>query len=70
MRARMIEKLQKANDSLIQKFKEHELRLIKENSAFHSPDVSETDTNNLNGKCNIVVKGLKWRSSTVRSLKN
>ncbi|RGB38509.1 hypothetical protein C1646_755674 [Rhizophagus diaphanus] len=50
MRARMITNLQAVNDPLIRKFKVHELEQIKNNSAFHSPEVSETDTKNLNGK--------------------
>ncbi|CAB4444805.1 unnamed protein product [Rhizophagus irregularis] len=69
-RARMIENLQAINDPLIKKFKKNELQQIKEISAFHSPEVSETDTENLDGKHNIVVKELKWRSSTVRSFIN
>ena len=62
----MIENLQDINDPLIRKFYEQELRPIKENSAFHSPEASETDTENPNGKRKITVKNLKWRSSTVR----
>ncbi|PKY58705.1 hypothetical protein RhiirA4_480841 [Rhizophagus irregularis] len=49
------------------KFKVHEFEQIKKNSAFHSPEVSETDTENLNEKRNIVIKKLKWRSSTKRT---
>jgi hypothetical protein len=62
----MIDNLQDIDDPLIRKFDEQELRLIKENSAFHSPEASETDTENPNGKRKITVKNLKWRSSTVR----
>ncbi|CAG8731882.1 17927_t:CDS:2 [Rhizophagus irregularis] len=66
MRARMIENLQAINDPLIKKFKKNELQQIKEISAFYSPEVSETDTENLNGKHNIVVKKLKWHSLTLK----
>jgi hypothetical protein len=66
----VIENLQDIDDPLIRKFEEHELRPIKENSAFHSPEASETDTENPNGKRKIAVKNLKWRSSTVSLLLN
>jgi hypothetical protein len=66
----MINNLQAVNDPLIRKFKEHELRQIKENSAFHSPEISETDTEDPDGKRKIAVKKLNWRSSTVRLLNN
>jgi hypothetical protein len=46
--------------------KEHEIRPIKDNSAYHSPELSETDEENPDGKRNIIVKDLKWRSETVR----
>lgn len=66
----MITNLQAVNDPLIRKFKVHELEQIKKNSAFHSLEISEINTENLNGKCNIVVKKLKWRSLTVKLLNN
>uniref|UniRef100_U9UMD1 Uncharacterized protein n=1 Tax=Rhizophagus irregularis (strain DAOM 181602 / DAOM 197198 / MUCL 43194) TaxID=747089 RepID=U9UMD1_RHIID len=66
IRARMITNLQAVNDPLIRKFKVHELEQIKKNSAFHSLEISEINTENLNGKCNIVVKKLKWRSLTLQ----
>lgn len=50
-------------------FKESELRPIKGNSAYHSPEDSETDEDDPTGKRKIVTKDLEWRSTTVRSLK-
>jgi hypothetical protein len=47
-------------------FKDSELRPIKNDSAYHSPEVSETDEDDPSGKRKIVVKDLKWRSMTVR----
>jgi hypothetical protein len=46
-------------------FKGNELRPIKESTAYHSPDVSESDEENPTGKKKIVTKDLPWRSTTV-----
>ena len=62
----MIEHLEVIKDLLVQMLKEHEIRPIKDNSAYHSPELSETDEENSDGKRNIIVKDLKWRSETVR----
>ena len=56
------------NDPLITMFKESELRPIKEFSAYHSSDVSETDEENTAGKRKIVTKDLAWRSATVSKI--
>jgi len=53
------------NDPLIQMFKEKELQPIKDNSIYHSPDLSETD-NEHPGKRKLVTKDLEWRSTSVR----
>jgi hypothetical protein len=53
------------NDPLIQLLKETELQPIKENSVYHSPDVSETDDENPE-KRKLVTKDLEWRSIAVR----
>ena len=56
------------NDPLIRMFKDNELRPIKENTTYHSPEDSETDEENPNDRRRIITKDLKWRSSTVSSL--
>ena len=51
-------------DLIIKMLKKNELRLIKESSLYHSPDISELDEDS--DKRKIVTKDLEWRSSTVR----
>jgi len=62
----MIEHLEAIKDPLIRKFRENEIQPIKDNSAYHSPELSETDGDEPGGKRNIIVKDLKWHSETVR----
>lgn len=45
------------NDPVIKNFKDHELSPVLEDCGYHSPEFSEDDA--------IVVRNLKWRSSTV-----
>jgi hypothetical protein len=59
----MLKELELVGNSLIKKFKRKDLQLIINNTAYHSPEESETDPES--GESNIVVKDLKWRSSTV-----
>ncbi len=54
-------------DPLIKKFKKYDLILIKESNLYHSPELSESDEDKTK-KRKIVVKDLKWRSSTVSLL--
>jgi hypothetical protein len=54
------------DDPIIKLFKKGELRPIKESSAYHSPEVSETDEEFPNQQRKIVTKDLEWRSSTVK----
>ncbi|PKK57929.1 hypothetical protein RhiirC2_720891 [Rhizophagus irregularis] len=61
-RTRTISKLREINDPLIEKFKEEELLPITTNSGYHSPEYSEEE-NEIN---KIVVRNLRWRSSTLR----
>jgi hypothetical protein len=61
----MINHLQRIGDPLIQKFSNDHLQPILDNSAYHSPEISETDEEDPSGKRKIVIKDLKWRSSTV-----
>jgi hypothetical protein len=62
----MIAHLQNVNDPLVQKFNSDSLRPILVNSAYHSPEVSETDEENSSGGTRkVVIKDLKWRSPTV-----
>ena len=49
-------------------FKDNELCPIKENTTYHSPEDSETDEENPNDRRRVIMKDLKWRSSTVSSL--
>ncbi|GET51265.1 hypothetical protein GLOIN_2v1845756 [Rhizophagus irregularis DAOM 181602=DAOM 197198] len=63
-RGRLIKHLQMVKNSLVKKFKDEDLQLIIDNNAYHSPEESETDCEN--GRSNIIVKDLKWRSDTLR----
>lgn len=54
-------KLKKLKDPLIEKFKDEELSPIVTDNGYHSPEFSEND----DGKNIIVVRNLRWRSSTV-----
>lgn len=56
--------MQRNKDRLVGKFRSNELQPIKIDNRYHSPEVSETDNDNP-GTRNIVIKDLKWRSSTV-----
>ena len=62
-RKKMIEHLQLVNNPLVKWFKPKELKLVCNNNLYYSPEDSEMDTES--GKGIIVVKDLKWRSSTV-----
>jgi len=62
-RKKMIEHLQLVNNPLVKRFKPEELKLVCDNNFYHSPEDSEMDTESEKGI--IVVKDLKWRSSTV-----
>ena len=61
-RANVIENLSSIGDPLVKLFKNYKLKPIMNDSAYHSPENSETDDENLFGKRKIVVKDLKWRS--------
>jgi hypothetical protein len=54
--------LQELRDPLIGKFKEEELLPITTDNGYHSPEYSESDGDGGNA---IVVRNLRWRSSTV-----
>src|SRR5215475_9387443 len=60
-RGKMIKHLQDVNDPFIKKFKKEELQPVIDNNNFHSPEDSKTD----DGKIQIVVKDIQWRSSAV-----
>jgi hypothetical protein len=64
----MINHLQVVGDPLIRKFNDERLQPIINNSAYHSPEISETDEENPSGKRKIVIRDLKWRSSTVSNI--
>jgi hypothetical protein len=59
----MIKRLQLADDQLIKQFQSTDLQPILDNNLYHSPEDSETDQETDENL--IVVKDLKWRSSTV-----
>ena len=56
------------NDPIIKLFRKHELQTIMTESAYYSPELSETDQENPTDKRRIIVKDLKWRSATVSLL--
>ncbi|CAB5392060.1 unnamed protein product, partial [Rhizophagus irregularis] len=61
-RAKMINHLRRVGDPLIRKFNNDHLQPIINHSAYHSPEISETDEENPSGKRKIVIRDLKWRS--------
>ncbi|UZO25240.1 uncharacterized protein OCT59_017515 [Rhizophagus irregularis] len=65
-RNKTIDKLKKLKDRLINKFHTNELRPLQTDNRYHSPEVSETDSDNPN-KQKIIIRNLKWRSATLRS---
>jgi hypothetical protein len=64
----MINHLRRVGDLLIRKFNNDHLQPIINHSAYHSPEISETDEENPSGKRKIVIRDLKWRSSTVSNV--
>jgi len=64
----MINHLRVVGDPLIRKFNDERLQPVINNSAYHSPEISETDEENPSGKRKIVIRNLKWRSSTVSNV--
>ncbi|GET54635.1 hypothetical protein GLOIN_2v1485492 [Rhizophagus irregularis DAOM 181602=DAOM 197198] len=61
-RSKTINNLKKINDPLIEKFSNEELRPIITENGYHSPEISESeDERNI-----IIVRNLRWRSSTLR----
>ena len=46
-------------DLLISKFKESELQMIKESTAYYLPEVLETNEESSDGKRKIIIKDLK-----------
>ena len=64
-RTKTIEHLAAIEDPIISMFNKGELRPIKESSAYHSPEVSETDEESPNQR-KVVIKDLEWQSSTVK----
>lgn len=56
-----MDKLKKLKDPLIEKFNDEELLPLITDSGYHSPEHSEVD----DGKDIIVVRNMRWRSSTV-----
>ncbi len=65
-RANVIKHLMAIDDPLVCIFKERELHPIMNNNAYHSPEVSESDEEYPLNQRKIIVKDLRWRSSTVR----
>jgi hypothetical protein len=60
----MIKRLQSVDDQLMNQFQSEDLQPILENNLYHSPEDSENDPENPS-KNLIVIKDLKWRSTTV-----
>ncbi|POG61477.1 hypothetical protein GLOIN_2v1486226 [Rhizophagus irregularis DAOM 181602=DAOM 197198] len=61
-RSKTIVNLKELKDPLIEKFKDEELLPIVSDNGYHSPEFSEDD----DGQNIIVVRNLRWRSSTLR----
>ena len=55
----MIDHLLTIKDLLVNLFKDNELRSIKDNSVYHSPEVFKTDDENTSGRRKIITKDLK-----------
>jgi len=64
-RARIIDRLHKEKDGLVKKFSKKELQPIMDDNKYHSQEESETDPDHPNGVRRIVIKDMRWRSSTV-----
>jgi hypothetical protein len=64
-RARIIDHLRDGKDPLIKKFTKDELRPIMDDNRYHSPEESETDSEQPRSERKIVIKDIGWRSSTV-----
>lgn len=64
-RARIIDQLRNEKDGLIKKFSKKELQPIMDDNRYHSQEESETDPDDPDGTRRIVIKDLRWRSSTV-----
>ncbi|GES77593.1 hypothetical protein GLOIN_2v1485496 [Rhizophagus clarus] len=65
----MIKRLQLADDQLIKQFQSTDLQPILDNNLYHSPEDSKTDPENPSENL-IVVKDLKWRSSSVNVMQS
>lgn len=59
----MIKHLQEMGDPIVSKLKQSELNPITMENAYHSPEESEEDPDSSNNR--IVIRDLKWRSSSV-----
>jgi hypothetical protein len=59
----MIKHLQEMGDPIVSKLKQSELNPITMENAYHSPEESEEDPDNRDNR--IVIRDLKWRSSSV-----
>lgn len=63
----MITHLRKIGDPLVKKIRGEYLQPVLVDNAYHSPEISETDEENSSGQRKLVIKDLKWRSSTVNN---
>jgi hypothetical protein len=63
----MIKHLQEMGDPIVSKLKQSELNPITMENAYHSPEESEEDldSSSNNHDNRIVIRDLKWRSSSV-----
>ncbi|UZN99503.1 uncharacterized protein OCT59_000772 [Rhizophagus irregularis] len=68
-RSKIIDKLTTLKDRLVDKFYDDELRPVRTENRYHSLEESETDEDNPN-KRKIVIRDLKWRSSSSRRVRN
>ncbi|GBB95290.1 hypothetical protein RclHR1_25030001 [Rhizophagus clarus] len=63
-RLKTIAKLKNLKDPLIKQFKDEELLPIVRDNGYHSPEFSSEDE--VDEKNKIIVRNLRWRSSTLR----
>ena len=63
----MIKHLQEMGDLIVSKLKQSELNPITMENAYYSPEESEEDPDSSSNNCDnrIVIRDLKWRSSSV-----
>ena len=68
----MISHLQRMGDPIVSKFQQSELNPILMENAYHSPEETEEEPNELNNskkENRIVIQDIQWRSDSVSIIK-